>query len=126
MKKRKGNVHINVIFIFTFTVMMTVLYLSVVGAVVDKIRLDNFTYEIIRVAELEGMVGENTIEAIENLEDSLNISPIIVWSGTDKVQINDVISVQCSLDSYIGVGNSKVLVTLSSSAVGRSEVYWKE
>ncbi len=114
------------LFVVVAIVFIIVLLLRTSGVVVLKIKLNNFTNEILRVAELEGEVGDETLDIISKLESNLNIEPTITWNTTEKVQLNQPIEVICMLDDELRVGSMVVPVTLSSKAVGRSEVYWKD
>lgn len=127
MKKRQGFLSIELLFTIPVIIAMIVLFLNISGVVVKKIKLNNFTNEILRVAELEGVVGVQTMKTVDVMRDKLNIDPTIEWNTYEEVNLNDEISVICVLEFNLGIGNIvQTPITLSSKAVGRSEIYWKD
>ncbi len=91
-------------------------------------QLNTYAAELCRVAEISGRVGDETTEKEKKLNQTMHISPQIVWSKTGKVQLNQGIDVTCSLTENIGLfgGMGSFPVTLRGHATGQSEVYWKD
>lgn len=92
--------------------------------------LDNFAKTILRQAEIDGTVDQNT--CYRYLTGVYNITPNIIWEwdkyqGSKKVQLNHSIKVTLE-DTYVfDVGGvlRPLNIPLKSIAYGKSEVYWK-
>ena len=61
------------------------------------------------------------------LTDSTGLDPDIRWSTTGRIQLNDEVTVTLTLETDIGLfgGFGSFPITLTASATGKSEVYWK-
>lgn len=88
-------------------------------------NLNNFTSELVRTAELHGRVGEETSTREEELQKSLNIKPMVTWSRTGNIGLNEPIELICSLDYKVDLIVWETTFRLEKKAIARSEVYWK-
>lgn len=92
--------------------------------------LDNFAKSIVRQAEIDGTVEQNT--CYDYLSNVYNITPDITWEwskyqGSKKVQLNN--SIKVTLEDvyvfYVGGVFNTINIPLKAIAYGKSEVYWK-
>lgn len=90
-------------------------------------QLKSYATELCRVAEVSGRVGTETTEKEKKLSETTGIDPEVEWSAAGRVQLNQEISVTCSLSMDIGLfgGFGSFPVTIHGRASGQSEVYWK-
>ena len=79
------------------------------------------------VAEIAGRVGTETTRRAAALTDSTGLDPAIRWSTTGRIQLNDEVTVTLTLETDIGLfgGFGSFPITLTASATGKSEGYWK-
>ncbi len=126
IKNNKGESMIDTAIVVFVVVMMIAFSLSVLPVVIEKSKLDTFAQEVVRVAEIEGRIGNNISDKINAMKTSTGINPSVNWSRTGNVQLNEEFSLILSHETDIGFftfGSFKI--TLTSKATGRSEVYWK-
>ena len=108
-------------------------FMSVTPVFITKFSLDNYANELIREAEISGIIGTETTDRLERLNDLKGLYPIVSWKvkGTDvssssnkKINLGEEVSVTVSKEisvSFFGEWE----FTLKSTATGLSEVYWK-
>ena len=84
-------------------------------------------HQTAREAEIAGRVGTETTRRAAALTDSTGLDPAIRWSTTGRIQLNDEVTVTLTLETDIGLfgGFGSFPITLTASATGKSEVYWK-
>ncbi len=115
---------IAVMFVIAFAVKVFPVFIA-------KNQLNNYANEIIRTAEISGRVGTEVNTKANELNEQTGIKPISSWkanyiSGTNKVQLNDEMTVTVSSTVDIGFFSfGSFLIELKAKAAGRSEVYWK-
>jgi len=94
---------------------------------ITKMTLNNYANELCREAEIAGRIGTETEARLERLNESNpSLNPTVVWSKSGKVQIGNTFTVTVSADydfSFFVFKNRPV--TLTSTAEGTSEVFWK-
>lgn len=127
LQKRRGSGAINVSVLVLCAMMIVALGMRVVPVYIAKSRLDTFAAELIREAEIAGRVGSETTLRASVLKDKTGLNPTIKWSKTGKIQLNSEISVTLNIQMNVGLfgGFGSFPVTLSSTASGKSERYWK-
>jgi hypothetical protein len=127
LKNNKGQSMIDVVLIVFVVVMMIAFSLSVLPVIINKSKLDTFAEEIVRAAEIEGKIGNDTRSKINSMKSSTGLNPNINWSISGKIQLNEEFSLVLTLENDIGFFSfGSFPVTLTSKATGRSEVYWKD
>ena len=91
------------------------------------ILLITYAVALVREAEIAGRVGTETTRRAAALTDSTGLDPDIRWSTTGRIQLNDEVTVTLTLETDIGLfgGFGSFPITLTASATGKSEVYWK-
>ena len=93
---------------------------------IAKQQLDTYASELCREAELSGRIGTETAEKNKKLVEQTGLDPTISWSKTGKIQLDDEVTVTCSVVKDIGFARfGSFPITLTGYASGRSEVYWK-
>ncbi|WP_283606947.1 DUF4320 family protein [Faecalispora anaeroviscerum] len=90
-------------------------------------QLNTYSTELVRTAAISGRVGEETEQREEVLNRTIGLKPEVTWSSTGKIQLNDEITVTCSVTKKLGGwgGYADFPIHLSKKATSRSEVYWK-
>ena len=79
-----------------------------------------------REAEIAGRIGTETTHRLDRLNESSGLTPTITWSTSGRIQIGRSFTVTVSADVdisfFIFQGHT---LSISSTAEGTSEVYWK-
>lgn len=77
-------------------------------------------------AEIAGRIGTETTHRLDRLNESSGLTPTVTWSTSGRIQIGRSFTVTVSADVdisfFIFQGHT---LTISSTAEGTSEVYWK-
>ena len=123
---KRGSGYIDVVVIVLSAILVIVLATSVFPVYIAKSQLDSFTQELCREAEICGRIGSETTSREITLTERLGIDPEVEWSKTGRVQLNEEFTVTATLEYDIGFGAfASFPVTLTSKAIGKSEVYYK-
>lgn len=126
VKSKSGESMIDTVIIVFVVVMMLAFSLSVLPVIIEKSKLDTFSEEVVRFAEIEGKIGSATSSKINKIKAATGFNPIVKWSKVGKIQLNEEFSLILTIESDIGFFSfGSFPVTLTSKATGRSEVYWK-
>lgn len=131
LKEKKGEGYIDTVVIVIAAIMVISFAVKVFPIFVVKNQLNNYANEVMRTAEISGVIGTEVSVKEESLKEQTGINPIISWqadyiSGTNKVQLNDEITVIVTKTVDIGFFSfGSFPIELKSKATGRSEVYWK-
>lgn len=131
LKCKRGEGYIDTVVIVIASMLVIAFVVKVFPVFIAKNQLNNYANEIIRTAEISGRVGAEVNAKAEELKEQTGINPMISWksnyiSGTNKVQLNDEISVTVSSTVDIGFFSfGSFPIELNVKATGRSEVYWK-
>ncbi len=127
LKRRSGEGYIDV-FVFVLCAMLILaVVIRVLPVFNTKQRLDTFAVELVREAEITGMVGGATDTRAAELRASTGLNPTISWSQTGRIQLNNEVTVKLTLQTDMGLfgGLGSFPITLTAEAAGKSEVYWK-
>ncbi len=126
LKSKKGNLVFEAPVMLIISIMIIAIGLYSFPAIIAKQQLNTYTTELMRTAELTGVVGTETTKKAQKLSAETGLNPDITWSKTGKIQLDDEFTVTCSITKDIGFGRfSSFPVSLHSKQTGRSEVYWK-
>ncbi|OSA94597.1 UNVERIFIED_ORG: hypothetical protein B2H93_08035 [Clostridium botulinum] len=131
LKEKKGEGYIDTVVIVIAAIMVISFAVKVFPIFVVKNQLNNYANEVMRTAEISGGIGTEVSVKEESLKEQTGINPTISWqadyiSGTNKVQLNDEITVIVTKTVDIGFFSfGSFPIELKSKATGRSEVYWK-
>lgn len=126
LKDKRGSGYIDVVVIVLSAILVIALATSVFPVYIAKSQLDSFTQELCREAEICGRIGSETTSREIILSDRLGIEPDVEWSKAGKIQLNEEFTVTATMEYDIGFGAfASFPVTLTSKAIGKSEVYYK-
>ncbi|HEY5557792.1 DUF4320 family protein [Acetobacterium sp.] len=135
LKSDDGFAYIDAILVFVFAMLGLSLILGVLPVFMQKQNLDYMAHEVIKTAEVQGNTGAKALERYNEVQDDTGLEPeSISFDGTEhigatkNVQINDTIRV--TLISNFSLFNGYLMdeginIELSSTATGRSGVYYK-
>ncbi|SKC77644.1 protein of unknown function [Maledivibacter halophilus] len=127
LKDKRGEGYIDTVIIVFVVVLMLAFATRVLPVFIAKSKLDTFADEAVRCAEIEGYIGNETKNRINELKANTGLDPNINWSTTGKIQLNHRFSLVLTLETDIGFFSfGSFPITLTSKATGRSEVYWKD
>lgn len=126
LKDKRGEGYIDAVVIFLVALLVIALGMKVFPVFVAKNELNTFANELARVAEIEGRICSATNIKAHELEAMMEIDPMITWSTTGRVQLNDEFTVTVTRVVDIGFFEfGSFPITLTVKASGRSEVFWK-
>lgn len=126
LKDKRGSGYIDVVVIVLSAILVIALATSVFPVYIAKSQLDSFTQELCREAEICGRIGSETTSREIILSDRLGIEPDVEWSKSGRIQLNEEFMVTATMEYDIGFGAfASFPVTLTSKAIGKSEVYYK-
>lgn len=122
-----GEGYIDVAVLVLCVMLVIALAVKVFPIYIAKNQLDTFASELCREAEIAGRVGSETSTRAQVLKEKTGLDPIISWTKTGRIQLNEEFTVKVSLQTDIGLfgGFGSFPITLKAQAVGKSEVYWK-
>lgn len=127
LRSTRGEGYIDVAIAFLVIMITFVAIIKIIPVFITKMTLNNYANELCREAEIAGRIGSETAARLERLnEDHEGLSPVVTWSKTGNVQIGETftVTVQAEYDfSFFRFANEPV--TLTSTAEGTSEVFWK-
>lgn len=127
IKGRQAEGYVDVVVLVLCAVLVLALAVRVLPVFIAKHQLDTFASELMREAEISGCIGTETDRRAAVLKERLGIDPVISWSASGRIQLNQEITLTLTLQKDIGLfgGFGSFPVTLRSQATGKSEVYWK-
>ena len=127
LKSRRAEGYIDVCVLVLCAMLVIALAVRVFPVYIQKQQVDTFAVELIREAELAGRVGSETSRREQALREKTGLQPLVSWSKTGKIQLNEEVTVTVTYQTNIGLfsGFGSFPITLRSDATGKSEVYWK-
>ncbi len=127
LKSNRGEVVVSIAVIIFISMFIIAFAMRLFPVFIEKQKLDTYASELCRVAAISGEVGDETDKRTRKLNETYHLSPAITWSKSGHIQLNDEISVACSVTKNIGLfgGMGSFPVTITGKATERSEVYWK-
>lgn len=131
LKSKRGEGYMDTVVIVIAVMFVIAFAVKVFPVFIAKNQLNNYANEIIRTAEISGRVGTEVNTKTNELNEQTGIKPLTSWkanyiSGTNKVQLNDEMTVTVSSTVDIGFFSfGSFPIELKAKATGRSEVYWK-
>lgn len=94
---------------------------------ITKMTLNSYANELCREAEIAGRIGTETTARLDRLNESHpDLAPTVTWSASGNIQIGRTFSVTVSTDydfSFFVFNTAPI--TISATAEGTSEVFWK-
>lgn len=126
LQSKRGEGYVDIVVIVLIVMLCIALAVKVFPVFVAKNQLDNFADELVREAEIAGRVGSETTAKADDLKRQVGIDPVISWSKTGRIQLNNEVTATLTLRYDIGFFRFGAFpVTLTAKATGKSEVYWK-
>lgn len=127
LKRNRGEGYIDVVVLILCAMLVIAIAVKVLPVYIAKQQVDNFATELMREAEIAGRVGEETTSREAQLREKIGISPMVQWSKTGRIQLNEEITVTVTYNMNIGLfgGFGSFPVALRADAAGKGEVYWK-
>lgn len=127
LRNSRGEGYIDVAVLVLCTMLVVALAVKVLPVYIAKSQLDTFAAELCREAEIAGRVGSETSLREQVLREKTGLDPVVTWSKTGKIQLNQEFTVTVTLRRDIGLfgGFGSFPITLTAKATGKSEVYWK-
>ncbi|ABZ83196.1 DUF4320 family protein [Pelotomaculum terephthalicicum JT] len=127
LRDSRGEGYIDVAVLVLCTMLVVALAVKVLPVYIAKSQLDTFAAELCREAEIAGRVGSETSLREQVLREKTGLDPVVTWSKTGKIQLNQEFTVTVTLRRDIGLfgGFGSFPITLTAKATGKSEVYWK-
>jgi Flp pilus assembly protein TadG len=126
LKDQRGEGYVDVVVILLVALLVIALGMKVFPVFMAKNELNTFANELAREAEIEGRIGSATNIKENELEALMGFSPVVSWSTSGRVQLNDEFTVTVTREVDIGFFEfGSFPITLTAKASGRSEVYWK-
>lgn len=127
LKSRRGEGYIDVCVLVLCAMLVIALAVKVFPAYIAKQQIDTFATELIREAEISGRIGTETARREQLLREQTGLTPVVSWSRSGRIQLNQEITVTVTYRVDIGLfaGFGSFPITLRSDASGKSEVYWK-
>ncbi len=127
LKSRRAEGYIDVCILVLCAMLVIALAVRVLPVYIQKQQVDTFAVELIREAEIAGCVGSETTRREQTLREKTGLQPIVTWSKSGRIQLNEEVTVTVTYQTNIGLfsGFGSFPITLRSDAAGKSEVYWK-
>ena len=127
LSNKRGEGYIDTVILVLCAILVIAVAVKVFPAYIVKQQLDTFATELVREAEIAGLVGNETTNREILLRENTGITPTVTWSKTGKIQLNEEIKV--TVTYTVEIGNfgefGSFPITLRSEASGKGEVYWK-
>ena len=108
-----------------------VLFISVMGVVNSKSKLDSISNQLARYVSIRGAVNSDVLAEQQRLVSNSGLNCTVTInadyiSGTNNIQFGDSFTVVVEYPAKFGVGGIvSVPITIRSKDEGRGEVYWK-
>ncbi len=128
LKDKRGNGYVDIVVLVLIALMVIALGIKVFPAFMAKDRLNTFANQVLREAQIQGMIEIDYSAIADNID--INIDSV-TWEaktiGDIKVHLEEVITVTCTNNVEIGLFGDfgSFSIPLKSKATGKSEVYWK-
>ena len=106
---------------------LLVAVIKIAPVFITKMTINNYANELCREAEIAGRVGTETTTRLDRLNESHpDLNPTITWSKTGNIQIGNTFTVTVSTTyDFSFFVFSTTPITISATAEGTSEVFWK-
>lgn len=127
LKNKAGEGYIDVAVLVLCAMLVIALAVKVFPVYIAKQQIDTFAVELIREAEIAGRVGSETSRRQQFLQEKTGMNPMVTWSKTGRIQLNEEVTVTVTYQTDIGLfgGFGSFPITLRVDAAGKSEVYWR-
>lgn len=124
LKSNDGSSYISASVIIIIFVICILLLINIIPVATTKLELDRLADDLVRVAEINGRVAEETDSYEKKYINDKNIN--IEWSKKGNIQLGDSIELTLTTSVEFGFGFlGKNNIILTSYVKGTSEVYHK-
>lgn len=100
---KRGEGYIDVAVLVLCALLVIALAVNVFPVYIAKNQIDTFAAELCREAEIAGRVGSETSQRAQVLREKTGLDPVITWSKTGKIQLNQEFTVTAALQTNIGL-----------------------
>ncbi len=97
LRDSRGEGYIDVAVLVLCTMLVVALAVKVLPVYIAKSQLDTFAAELCREAEIAGRVGSETSLREQVLREKTGLDPVVTWSKTGKIQLNQEFTVTVTL-----------------------------
>lgn len=127
LHSERGSLAIDSVVKLFVGLLVIVFFMHMAPIIAAAQQLDTYSTELVRTAAIAGRVGTETDKRQDVLNSNIGLNPEVTWSSTGKIQLNDEVTVTCSVTKNLGGwgGYADFPIHLSKKATSRSEVYWK-
>lgn len=127
LSSTRGEGYIDVSVAILVVMVLLVAVIKIAPVFITKMTLNNYANELCREAEIAGRIGSETTARLERLNESHpDLNPTVVWSDSGKIQIGSTFTVTVSVQyDFSFFVFSSAPITISATAEGTSEVFWK-
>lgn len=127
-KNKSGEGYVDIVVVVLIVMMILSLGIKVFPAFIAKDRLNTFADQVLREAQIQGIIEVDYSNILENID--INIDSVEWEADTfedKKVQLDESITVICKTKVEIGLFGefASFPIPLRAKATGKSEVYWK-
>lgn len=128
IKNKKGEGYIDVVILVLIAMMVIALAVKVYPVFIMKDSLNTLANQLIREAQIQGKIEIGYSDMAESI--GVNVETITWEADTiedNKVQLDEPITVTLTAVTDIGLFGEfgSFPITVTSKAIGKSEVYWK-
>lgn len=127
LKSTRGEGYIDISIAVMVIMILLVSVIKIAPVFITKMTINNYANELCREAEIAGRIGTETTARLERLNESHpDLTPTVTWSASGNIQIGRTftVTVSTTYDFSFFVFNSAP-ITISATAEGTSEVFWK-
>lgn len=127
LKSTRGEGYIDIAVGTLVVMILLAAVIKIAPVFITKMTLNNYASELCREAEIAGRIGTETDTRLARLNESHpDLNPTVTWSANGNVQIGRTftVTVSTTYDFSFFVFNTAP-ITISASAEGTSEVFWK-
>lgn len=138
LKNDKGNDYVSEIFKFALIMALIISFVALPEPFVKKLNLNSMATSIARAVETTGEINTDIEQLIEDYKGETGLNPTIKWEGdfvnvgaTQRIQIRERFSITLIDKVKIKIaepsfsGPIEIIVPISKTVRGMSEVYWK-
>lgn len=127
LRSTRGEGYIDISVAVLVVMILLVAVIKIAPVFITKMTINNYANELCREAEIAGRVGTETTTRLDRLNESHpDLNPTITWSKTGNIQIGNTFTVTVSTTyDFSFFVFSTTPITISATAEGTSEVFWK-
>ncbi|MBP0984074.1 MAG: DUF4320 family protein [Oscillospiraceae bacterium] len=127
LKSTCGEGYIDVSVAVLVVMILLVAVIKIAPVFITKMTINNYANELCREAEIAGRIGTETNARLERMNESHpDLNPTVTWSERGNIQMGRTftVTVSTTYDFSFFVFESTP-ITISATAEGTSEVFWK-